>query len=275
MADFEGGFSGGFTAAADPRSTLLCITDEGAPTMSNMLPIKVDDGRINNRILAKEAKKDYLARVESARRKIATTFYSPEIKRLFLRCFDSMQLNTHFVSVIARTRIPHEAIEQIEANLRDQVEAMTNEINRAIDGAEALFKGHGITTLAVYDARPLALEVRVISGLGRRYLEMISKVDQLMPILETLAIDDVISQRELDLQKALFKKMIKQVTNSARVFAGGLRRRMNAMDQKQEVAAIASDPPTDDQSDAVIAEAESNATDAARLENSQDAAVPV
>jgi hypothetical protein len=89
----------------------MCISDEGAPTMSNTLPIKLDDGRINNRILAKEAKEDYLACVESARRKIETTFYSPEIKRLFLRCFDSMQLNTHFISVIARTRISHEAIE--------------------------------------------------------------------------------------------------------------------------------------------------------------------
>jgi hypothetical protein len=152
---------------------------------------------------------------------------------------------------------------------------MTTEINRAIDGAEALFKGHGITTLAVYDAKPMVLEVRVISGLGRRYLEMIGKVDQLMPMLETLAIDDVITQRDLDLQKALFKKMIKTVANGARVFAGGLRRRMNAMDQEQVAVAIASDPPTDDQANAAIGEAESSVTDAAQLEHSRDTAVPV
>jgi hypothetical protein len=76
---------------------------------------------------------------------------------------------------------------------------------------------------------------------------MIGKVDQLMPMLETLVIDNVITQRDLDLQKALFKKMIKTVASEARVFAGGLRRRMNAMDQNREVAAIDDEQTTADQ----------------------------
>ena len=55
--------------------------------------IRLDQGGINARILAKQAKVDF-RRVESASRKIQTTFYSPEVKRLFVRYFNSMQLNT-------------------------------------------------------------------------------------------------------------------------------------------------------------------------------------
>jgi len=50
-----------------------------------------------------------------------------------------------------------------------------------------------------------------------------------MPMLETLAIDEVIEHKQMDIQKALFKKKIRQVAGAARNFASGLRRRMNAM----------------------------------------------
>src|SRR5947199_10848936 len=56
-----------------------------------------------------------------------------------------------------------------------------------------------------------------------------TKVDQLMPMLETLAIDDVIEVSRLDLQKALAKKSVRQVAGAARNFAGGLRQRMNTI----------------------------------------------
>jgi hypothetical protein len=48
-------------------------------------------------------------------------------------------------------------------------------------------------------------------------------------MLETLAIDDVIEVAQLDLQKALAKKSVRQVAGAARNFAGGLRQRMNAL----------------------------------------------
>jgi len=68
--------------------------------------IRLDQGGINARILAKEAKVDF-RRVESASRKIQATFYSPEVKRLFVRYLNSMQLNTYLISVIARSKLPH------------------------------------------------------------------------------------------------------------------------------------------------------------------------
>lgn len=190
--------------------------------------IRLDQGGINARILAKEAKVDF-RRVESASRKIQATFYSPEVKRLFVRYLNSMQLNTYLISVIARTKLPHVVIETVEGALRERLEELHAEVNEAIDSAETLCKAHGITRLATYDTEPLAIEVRVISSFGRRYLELMTKVDQLMPMLETLAIDDVIEVAQLDLQKALAKKSVRQVAGAARNFAGGLRQRMNAI----------------------------------------------
>jgi hypothetical protein len=190
--------------------------------------IRLDQGGINARILAKHAKVDF-RRVESASRKIQTTFHSPEVKRLFVRYLNSMQLNIYLISVIARTKLPHVVIEKVEGALKAQLEKLHAEVNAAIDSAEALCKTHGITRLATYDTEPLAIEVKVISSFGRRYLELMTKVDQLMPMLETLAIDDVVEVAQLDLQKALAKKSVRQVAGAARNFASGLRQRMNAM----------------------------------------------
>ena len=211
----------------DDRSA-TCHAAEVIAMADGDATIRLDQGGINARILAKQAKVDF-RRVESASRKIPTTFYSPEVKRLFVRYLNGMQLNIYLVSVIARAKLPHVVIEKVEGALKDQLEKLHADVNAAIDSAEALCKTHGITRLATYDTEPLAIEVKVISSFGRRYLELMTKVDQLMPMLETLAIDDVIEVAQLDLQKALAKKSVRQVAGAARNFAGGLRQRMNAV----------------------------------------------
>lgn len=71
--------------------------------------VKVDQGGVNARILAKEAKADF-RRVEAASLKLPTRFTSAEGKRFFVRVFNTLQLNAHFISVIARTRLDHEDI---------------------------------------------------------------------------------------------------------------------------------------------------------------------
>ena len=72
--------------------------------------------------------------------------------------------------------------------------AVTASLNQAIDGAEALFKAHGITSAATYDTVPMDVEVHVLSSIGRRYLEVLGKLDQLMPLLQTLEIHEVITR---------------------------------------------------------------------------------
>lgn len=199
--------------------------------MANVEIVKVDQGGANARILAREAKVDF-RRVEAASLKIATRFSSAEGKRMFVRMFNTLQLNMHFISVIARTRLDHEDIGRIETALRGRIDAATASLNEAIDGAEALFKANGITSLASYDTVPLDVDVRVLSSISRRFLEVLVKLDQLMPLLQTLEIHEVVSAQAVDTQRAGLKRQVRDIANGARSFATGLRRRMNALDAR-------------------------------------------
>ena len=189
--------------------------------------VKMDQGGVNERILAKETKADF-RRIEAASVKMAARFTSAEGKRFFVRLFSTLQLNAHFISVIARTRLDHEDIAKVEAALRERMEKVTDILNKAIDGAEALFQANGITSVATYDTMALEIEVGVLSSSGRRYLEILGKFDQLMPLLQTLEIHEVITTQTVDIQRAGLKRQVRDVANAARNFATGLRRRMNA-----------------------------------------------
>ena len=197
--------------------------------MSEIQIVKVDEGGVNARILAKEAKADF-RRVEAASLKIPTRFTSAEGKRFFARLFNTLQLNTHFISVIARTRLDHDDVAKIEDTLRTQMDAAAERLNQAIDGAEALFKAHAICSTATYDTVPLDVDVHVLSSIGRRYLEVLGKLDQLMPLLQTLEIHEVITTQAVDIERASLKRQVRDVANLARSLAMGLRKRMNTMD---------------------------------------------
>ena len=198
--------------------------------------VKTDQGGVNARILAKQTKADF-RRIEAASVKLPARFASPEGKRFFVRLFMTLQLNSHFISVIARTRLDHDDITQVETALRDQLEAVNSRLNEAIDEAEALFKAQAITEVASYDTVPLEVEVGVLSSNGRRYLEVLGKLDQLMPLLQTLEIHELLSPAVVDKQRALIKRQVRDVANAARRFATGLRRRMNLPPARQTTAA--------------------------------------
>ena len=200
------------------------VTPPSPPTLQI---VKMDQGGVNERILAKETKADF-RRIEAASIKMPARFTSAEGKRFFVRLFSTLQLNAHFISVIARTRLDHEDIAKVEAALRERMEKVTDTLNKAIDGAEALFQANGITSVATYDTKALEIEVGVLSSSGRRYLEVLGKFDQLMPLLQTLEIHEVITTQTVDIQRAGLKRQVRDVANAARNFATGLRRRMNA-----------------------------------------------
>ena len=110
--------------------------------------VKHDQGGVNARILAKETKADF-RRVEAASLKIKASFASAEGKRLFIRYFNTFQLAIHFISVISRTRLNHDDVTKVEALVRAHMDKVGEELNQAIDGAEALYQANGITTPAL------------------------------------------------------------------------------------------------------------------------------
>ncbi|EER62125.1 conserved hypothetical protein [Acidovorax delafieldii 2AN] len=194
--------------------------------------VKHDQGGVNARILAKETKADF-RRVEAASLKIKASFSSAEGKRLFIRYFNTFQLGIHFISVISRTRLNHDDVNKVETLIRSQMDKVAEELNKAIDGAEALFHANGITSTATYDTVPLDLEVGVLSSSSRRYLEVLGKLDQLMPLLQTLEIHEVITQQAVDVERAALKRKVRDVANGARNLATRLRREMNALDVRR------------------------------------------
>jgi hypothetical protein len=198
-----------------------------------------DNGKLNERILVRAAKRDYLARVEAPRKRVPTMLTSPEAKRLFARFFDSMQLHTNFVSNIARSRLRNEEVEQVEAMIEQTIDKGLGEIDKALDDAEALCKANHISEFAEYDQDPLNNKVGVISSLSRKYLDLIVRFDQLMPMLATLEIDSVIKKKDLDTRVAGYKKVVKRVAYSARELASGLRKRMNQLAEDEKGSTLA------------------------------------
>jgi hypothetical protein len=211
--------------------------------------VKVDQGAVNNRILAREVRTDF-RRIEAASVKMTTRLMSAEAKRLFVRFFHSLQLNAHFISVIARVKLKHEDIERVEAALRERLEAVGEELNTAIDAAEALFKANGITSSATYDTQSLEIQTGVISSAGRRYFEILHKLDQFMPMLQTLEIHEVVTVREADIQRAHLKRIVRGVAGTTRQLASGLRRRMNDLAPKDTDRARAKTVKEDSKLDA-------------------------
>ena len=194
----------------------------------------LDSGEANRRILAKDEHRADFRRVEAASLKRRTHLASAEGKRIFARCFYSFQASIYFVSALGRTKLPHEYVEQIEQAVRNKLEDSTKEINQAIDGAELLFKNHNIESAATYDTVAMEVEVGVTSALGRRYFELIHKLDQLMPLLQTLEIEEVITEKQVEQQRSRFKRLVLAMSSTTRNFAMGCRRRMNEVDSKKD-----------------------------------------
>jgi len=189
------------------------------------LTIRADHGATNRKLLARQAAAD-LTRIESASRKISIHLSSPEGKRLYLRCFDITQMNLHFIAVFARMKLPGEDVDKVEQELRQLYETRLTRLNQSLVELEAKCQANGILTLATYDVEPMLIEAKVYSTLGRLLLEMIGKVDQLMPMLETLCIDEAISPSQLNIEKSRIKKNVRGAASFTRMARMNLEKRL-------------------------------------------------
>jgi len=221
-------------------------TKPSGASMAEIEILKHDQGGVNARILARENKTDF-RRVEAASLKIKTAFRSAEGKRMFVRYFHSLQLSTHFISVIARTKLDPADVAKVESVLREQMDDVGAALDKGIDVAEALFTAHGVTAPATYDTIPLEVEVGVLSSFGRRYLELLSKLDQLMPLLQTLEILEIARTQEVDIERAGHKRKVRDVANRARSLSTRMRRAMNALDAQRPGAVAAREDAVDNQ----------------------------
>lgn len=91
----------------------------------------------------------------------------------------------------------------------------------------------GITSPATYDTVPLVVDVGVLSSQGRRYLELLAKLDQVMLLLQTLEIHEVVTTHAVDIERAGLKRKVRDVANGGRSLATRMRRAMNALDAQR------------------------------------------
>lgn len=202
----------------------------------------IDSGQVNERILNKDEYRADFRKVEGASLKRTTHLSSPHAKRMFARCFYSFQASMYFISQLGRAKLDHDVVERIEQNIREALDAATDEINKAIDQAEALLKHHNIETLASYDTVPLQEEIGITSSFGRRYFDLMHKLDIVMPMMETLAIEEIISERELETRRSLYKRVVLSISTKARNLWMGVRRRMNERDARLAAEAAMGKP---------------------------------
>ncbi len=210
--------------------------------MDATVPIEVDPDAINNRLVARLARGDYLAQLEAPYRRIPARFFSADMKRMYLRFFDSLQVNMYFVSVFARTKLPESEIVPVEEFVLKRLTDIDHEVDEAIASARALLDANGVTRPAEYESKPLDIEVRIVSKFGRRLLELMTKVDELLPLLETLAIEDLLTQGELRERKSHFNLNLRAITGAARNNAARLR---NLMPKQPEETAEDETPAGD------------------------------
>ena len=207
------------------------------------LSIKSDHGATNRKLLARQAAAD-LTRIESASRKISIHLSSPEGKRLYLRCFDITQMNLHFIAVFARMKLPGDEVDKVEQELRQLFDSSLARLNQSLVDIEAKCLANGITNLATYDIEPMLIEAKVYSNLGRLMLEMIEKVDQLMPMLETLCIDEAISNGQLNIEKSRIKKNVRGAASATRMLRMALEKRIAVPAASQQIDDAKSSRPS-------------------------------
>lgn len=195
----------------------------------------MDQGEVNRRILGNEQYQVDFRRVEAASIKRNLHLSSGEAKRIFARCFYSFQASLYFVSQIGRTRLPGEAVENIEKIIRDKIDEVAKELNTGIDSAEALLKNNNVEDIASYDILPLDMLVPITSALGRRYFETIHQLDLLMPLLQTLAIEEIISDKQADRQRSRYKRIVMSVKSTTMNWSFKVRKLMYADDAAHAV----------------------------------------
>ncbi|MQA40639.1 hypothetical protein [Rugamonas aquatica] len=166
--------------------------------------------RINARLIERYGQVD-LSGIESASRSIPTKLYSPDAKRLFVRYFHLLQMNMQYISVIGRLYLEDAVVTDAEERLAALIQAATDRVNKAIKQSEQTFRENGVTNLGSFHIAPISADVLVFSSFARRYLELITKLDHLMLMLEIMAIDEFISITAKQQQKSPHKRAIRAI----------------------------------------------------------------
>lgn len=196
---------------------------------------RTDHGRINERLLQRYGDVD-TSRIESAHRTIPIELSSPEAKRLFMRVFHAMQVAMHYVSTISRMTLDESTVEAAEAHMIKTLNKAAEQLDTGVADADRRFRAAGVQTIGAYHVMPLTIDAKVFSLFGRRYLELFTKLDHVMLLIETMAIDEIIPIGQVNGMKAAHKRSVRQVASTAQE----LRKRFLTLSRANQAAQAAS-----------------------------------
>ncbi len=227
-------------------------SDWVSPNHQDLISLRIDPGDVNPVILSQQDRSRFRS-IEGASVRVKARFVSPEGKRMFVRVYQHFQINLYVISVIARSWRVSTQVAKVEAKLGKRIELAARRINALMEESDQSFKQLGIIQAAQYEAAPMWIEVGVMSFMGRQYLELIEKMDQLIPMLYTLEIEGAVPQDALDLKRSEIKLIVKRVASAASLQARALRmahyqgdptpaRRTRAEVPKPQATAVPVDP---------------------------------
>lgn len=182
-----------------------------------------DDGTVNAKLLARFGKSN-LQGVEAAYRLMPTTLASPDAKRILLRQFHMYQINMQYISTVFRATLDGEMVETAEEQMLQALADCTTKIDHALVKAERELDARGIKTLAAYHVAPLVTEVPIFNRFGRRYLEIITRLDQLSLMVATLVLDEIITESDGATRMSGMKRLVRAASTTARTIRVRMRK---------------------------------------------------
>lgn len=197
--------------------------------MENNGTTEFDVEDFNDRMLAKIGNSQ-LTRYEGTSLKCEVVLHSPEVKRIYARRFSSFQGNLYIMLEKARYQFPREVLDQVLQVIQQRIAKCTALVEQEITTVQKLLGDQGVACPIAYADAPLTVVARVISGQGRRYLELLQKADQMMVMLDTLAAVDPTTGKLCDIRKKHFKRRIQQIAGTVQEWQAELKRVRSAQD---------------------------------------------
>lgn len=203
--------------------------------------------REHERLIARDQRLVTFANFEEACVPRAVEFYSPDVKRVYVRYFDSFQYAYHAVyassrRLFAKAHLDLALLTPILKELDKRIEGMVAFYTQTSAWAYRMLERYAIdeASLSSYKTPPLKLTVSVFTPAAMQVLEALKMFDRLQPILETLRIFSLITIEKRDaVVKELRRHMVNLVMTTRRFARGVFRRHTAAMRALREREAAA------------------------------------
>lgn len=193
---------------------------------------KNQPGDFNARILNQLAHSRW-QRFEGCYVKVPIVLRSPDVKRLYAREFNWLQLNMMWIDKIAHEQFLESVCDRVEEAINMKMARCMEITLQAIECLQNVCAHHQIIHLVDYPDRPITTVACIISSTGKQYLNLLQKIDGMMHIVDTLAAHRKINKRQCALCKGAVRRQVKRIARTIRAWKMELEHVRTAADHAQ------------------------------------------